>query len=174
MPTCARGRTDRPCPGPARSGPAKRRVPHLAVAPSHSSRVPAWRAAAWVSRTRPGPGQACARPPMLTPRADPKSLGREFRYLAWPMFVMGNFLCGVPCRDSHGSAHNGTGSATAAEHMSQHIRVTMPGHTMRRAGPRARESVVTLRSLASIRAPCYPNSTLIDRTDPLGSSRGRC
>jgi hypothetical protein len=34
---------------------------------------------------------------------------------------MGNFLCGVPCRGSHGSAHNGVGSETAAEQMSQQV-----------------------------------------------------
>ena len=55
-------------------------------------------------------------------RADPISRGREIkRYLPSPIFVMGNFLCGVPCRGSHGSAHNGVGSETAAEQMSQQV-----------------------------------------------------
>ncbi len=34
---------------------------------------------------------------------------------------MGNFLCGVPHSDSHGSAHNGVGGETAAEQMSQQV-----------------------------------------------------
>ncbi len=55
-------------------------------------------------------------------RADPKNRGREMkRHLPWPMFVMADFWCGVPCRGSHGSAHNGVGSEKAAEHMSQHM-----------------------------------------------------
>jgi hypothetical protein len=55
-------------------------------------------------------------------RADPINRGREIkRYLPSPMFVMGNFLCGVPCRGSHGSAHNGVGSETAVEQMSQQV-----------------------------------------------------
>jgi hypothetical protein len=32
---------------------------------------------------------------------------------------MGRFKCGMPCRDLHGSAHKGVGSATAAEQMAQ-------------------------------------------------------
>jgi hypothetical protein len=42
---------------------------------------------------------------------------------------MGNSLCGVPCRGSHGSAHNGVGSETAAEQMSQQTLV--PGPVLR-------------------------------------------
>jgi hypothetical protein len=54
-------------------------------------------------------------------RADPINRGREIkRYLPSPILVMGSFICGVPCRGSHGSAHSGAGSETAAEHMSQH------------------------------------------------------
>ncbi len=56
-------------------------------------------------------------------RADPINWGREIkRYLPLPIFVMGSFLCGVPCRGSHGSALNGVGSETAAVQMSQHVR----------------------------------------------------
>ncbi len=33
----------------------------------------------------------------------------------------GNFLCGVPCRDPHGSAHKGAGSETAVEQVSQQV-----------------------------------------------------
>ena len=33
---------------------------------------------------------------------------------------MADSLCGVPFRDSHGSAHNGVGGETAVEQVSQH------------------------------------------------------
>jgi hypothetical protein len=53
-------------------------------------------------------------------QADPLNRGREIqRYLPSPIFVMGSFLCGVPCRGSHGSAHNRVESETAAEQISQ-------------------------------------------------------
>ncbi len=56
-------------------------------------------------------------------RAEPISRGREIqRYLAWPMFVMGDFLCEVLCRDSHGSAHQGAGSETAVDQCTQRSR----------------------------------------------------
>jgi hypothetical protein len=55
-------------------------------------------------------------------QADPICQGCKIkRYLPSTIFVMGNFLCGVPCRGSHGSAHNGVWSETASEQMSQQI-----------------------------------------------------
>ncbi len=54
-------------------------------------------------------------------RADPINRGSKIKqYLPSPIFIMGNFLCGVPCRGLHGSAHNGVGSETASEQMSKH------------------------------------------------------
>jgi hypothetical protein len=62
----------------------------------------------------------------LNRRGSPSGLGRRthrgrkiYQYLPSPIFVMGNSLCGVLCRDSHGSAHNGVGSETAVAQVSQ-------------------------------------------------------
>ncbi len=79
-------------------------------------------------------------------RADPINWGREIkRYLPLPIFVMGNFLCGVPCRGSHGSAHNRVGSDRGprpGEDSEEEERGRTREENVTRLGPEARGPVL--------------------------------
>ncbi len=63
-------------------------------------------------------------PTVAVYRADPINWARVIqRDLSSPIFAMVNFLCGVPCCDSHGSAHwhKGVGSESAVEQVLQQV-----------------------------------------------------